>query len=134
MGVHENAPLLEPIEAPDGAPASSENVSVCAGVLASVAVAVNDSVAFSFTDLLPIAASTGATFASSATAKSLNEVMLLTWMLVAVGDDVDCVLHEIPLYFWTLNKLVVEPASTSPESQFSTTLALVNPTLPLLSV
>ena len=51
--------------------------------------------------------------------------------LVAVGDDVDCVLHEIPLYFWTLNKLVVEPASTSPESQFSTTLALVNPTLPL---
>ena len=64
VGVQENAPVEALIVAPAGAPASSEKVSVFAGTSASVAVAVNASVASSFTVLLPIAASTGATFTS----------------------------------------------------------------------
>src|SRR6267378_2505343 len=49
---------------PTGAPGSSENVSVLAGMSVSVAVAVKVNVANSFPDLLPIAASTGAEFTS----------------------------------------------------------------------
>ena len=57
-------PVVALIEAPAGAPASRLNVFVLAGRSASVAVAVNVSRLPSLTDLLPIAASTGATLTS----------------------------------------------------------------------
>src|SRR5439155_634889 len=65
-GVQLNAPVEALIEAPTGAPASNENVSVWPAS-ASVAVAVKLSVASSSTVLFPIGASTGLTFAAALT-------------------------------------------------------------------
>src|SRR3990172_6128453 len=59
VGVQVNAPPAV-IAAPAGAPESSEKVSVCAGMSASVAVAVKLRSEPSLTVLLPIAARTGA--------------------------------------------------------------------------
>jgi hypothetical protein len=64
LGVQLNTPDAAPIVAPAGAPASSENVRVLAGISASVAVAVNVSVPPVAADLLPIGARTGATLTS----------------------------------------------------------------------
>src|SRR3990170_5763947 len=64
VGVQVNAPPAV-IAAPAGAPESSEKVSVCAGMSASVAVAVKLRSEPSLTVLLPIAARTGAVLAWS---------------------------------------------------------------------
>ena len=111
----------------EGAPESSEKLSVCGGDSGSVALAVNMSAVPSSTVLPPIDASTGAVLAPSAMAQSLNEVMPVAWMLVAVRVPAATVLHAPPANFWILNALVLAPASTSPASQLNTALALVNP-------
>src|ERR1051325_4813172 len=64
VGVQVKTPVVVLMLAPVGAPGSSENVRLWAGRFASVAEAVNVSVEPSATDLLPIAARTGATFTS----------------------------------------------------------------------
>src|SRR2546425_11771761 len=63
-GVQLNAPEEAPIVAPAGAPASSEKVSVFAGMSESVAVAVNVTGCPTVPDLFPIGFSTGAGLAS----------------------------------------------------------------------
>src|SRR2546427_820545 len=63
-GVQLNAPEEAPIVAPAGAPASSEKVSVFAGMSESVAVAVNVTGVPTVPVLFPIGASTGAEFTS----------------------------------------------------------------------
>jgi len=63
-GAQLKAPVEASIVAPDGAPASSENVNVFAGTSASVAVAVNDIGEPAATSMSPMAASTGGRFTS----------------------------------------------------------------------
>jgi len=63
-GVQLKAPVEELIVAPDGAPASSENANVFAGLSVSVAVAVKVTGAPTLPVWFPIAASTGAEFTS----------------------------------------------------------------------
>src|SRR5947207_11793 len=76
VGVQVNTPLVELIDAPPGAPGSSEKVNICAGMSGSVALAVKVRRVFSFTDCDPIGASTGALLTSLTTilivSKSLN--------------------------------------------------------------
>src|SRR5438876_3827231 len=64
VGVQLKAPVEPLIVAPDGAPASSENVSVFAGMSPSVAVAVKVTGVPTEPVLFPIGASTGAWFTS----------------------------------------------------------------------
>src|SRR3989442_1015051 len=63
-GVQLTAPEEAPTVAPAGAPASSEKVSVFAGMSESVAVAVNVTGVPTVPVLFPIGASTGAEFTS----------------------------------------------------------------------
>src|SRR6059036_4133378 len=63
-GVQLKAPVEELIVAPAGAPASSENANVFAGMSESVAVAVKVTAWLTCVVLFPIAASTGAEFTS----------------------------------------------------------------------
>src|SRR5437899_1271467 len=64
VGVHVNTPEPGLIDAPAGAPGSSEKIKLCAGMSGSVADAVNVSKVPSFTFRLPIGFKVGAPFTS----------------------------------------------------------------------
>jgi hypothetical protein len=77
VGVQLKAPVEPLIVAPDGAPASSENVSVFTGMSASVAVAVKVTGVPTLPVLFPIAPSTGAWFTS------VTEIVIAAVPLIA---------------------------------------------------
>src|SRR5438094_5819554 len=86
--------------APDGAPASSENVRVCAGTSGSVAVAVKVNATSSFTVLLPMAARTGAWLAG--TTKDVGELVMLPPVHGTVFTLLVPLVGVLPLQFRTV--------------------------------
>ena len=64
VGVQRNTPVIASMLAPAGASSPRLNIKAFFGMSGSVALAVKVSSSFSFTDLLPMPASTGASFTS----------------------------------------------------------------------
>ncbi len=119
-----NVPVVPLIADPAGLPASSENVSVCPAS-GSVAVAVNASVASSFTVLFPTAPSTGGWFGAGLT------VIVIASKSLSAGDPLSVartVTGNVPLAPGVHEKapvdaLIVAPAGAPASSEKLSVLA-----------